>query len=56
MSEAAQEIFMSSVFSGYQSIVEAALPVTLLIASCHIGINIIVRAFSSGRLSLRGGK
>lgn len=47
--------FVVMVIEAYGEIVRIALPICLFIASCNIGINIIVSAFTGGRLHI-GGK
>ena len=47
--------FYVQVCYGYLSVLMATLPVALFIASCNVGFNLIITAFSSGRLTFGKG-
>lgn len=46
--------FVHEVLMGYKSLVAAAAPVAFVIAACNIGINIILKAFTNGKLQIGG--
>lgn len=46
---------VTMVIDGYKQIVVIAVPITFFIAACNIGINMIISAFTGGRLHM-GGK
>ena len=50
----AQE-FYNAVCAGYLSVITASLPVALFIAACNVSFNIIISAFSGGRLTFGRG-
>ena len=47
--------FVVMVIQAYGEIIKIALPICFFIAACNIGINMIVSAFTGGRLHM-GGK
>lgn len=47
--------FVQACISAYIDVIEIALPITFFIAGCNIAINMIVGAFTGGRLHI-GGK
>lgn len=48
--------FVVACLTGYKDIISECLPVVLTILGSNIGINIIARAFATGKLDVRGGK
>lgn len=40
--------FINNCLNGYLSIIKAGLPVAFFIATCNVGFNIIITAFSGG--------
>lgn len=46
--------FVSVVIECYAEVISIALPITLFIGACNIGINVIVSAFLGGRIHLGG--
>ena len=49
--------FYNEVISGYFELIKAGLPVALFIAASNVGFNILISAFSGGRLRFgRGGE
>ena len=46
--------FFQAVLEGYQKLMTASLPVAFVIAACNISFNLIISAFSGGRLRFGG--
>lgn len=44
--------FVSGVLAAYTDLLRVGLPVAFFIAACNIGINIIITAFSGGKLRI----
>lgn len=49
------EDFIFSVMHGYEDMIEAGLPIAFFIAACNIAFNLIITAFSGGRLRFGRG-
>lgn len=47
--------FYNAVLNGYQSLLAAALPVAFFIAACNVGFNVLISAFSGGKLRFGRG-
>ena len=49
--------FYTEVLTGYMAMLQAGLPVAFFISACNIAFNLIISAFSGGRLRFgRGGQ
>lgn len=47
--------FISNCIQGYSDMISAGLPVAFFIAACNIAFNLIITAFSGGRLRFGRG-